>query len=53
MEAFDDMWRRDADGGDEESSTFGYGDGDELVKLAVGVIMVGLACCASDFGESL
>ena len=51
MKALDSARGWDADGGDEELGAGGYGDFDEVVELAVGVVVVGLAGGAADLGE--
>lgn len=46
------MWRRDSDGADEQLCALLDGDGDQLVQLAVGVIVVGFARAVADLRES-
>lgn len=51
VQAVDDGLGRDADGADEEAGAALDGDVDELVQLAVGVVVVGLAGAAADLGQ--
>jgi len=51
VQAGNDVWGWDANGGDEEFGARVDGDGDEVVELAVGVVVVGLAGGAADLGE--
>lgn len=45
------MWWWDADGRDEDLGAAVYGYRDEVVELAVGVVVVCLAGGAADLGE--
>ena len=46
------MWWRDSDSADEQLCALLDRDGDQLVQLAVGVVVVGLARAVADLGES-
>lgn len=51
VELVDNPLRGNTDGGDEELSTLGNGDVDELAELALGVVVVGSASTLADLGE--
>lgn len=51
VETVDDVLGRDTDGTDEELGTLLNDDGDELVELALGVVVVGLTSGATDLGK--
>jgi hypothetical protein len=51
VETLDGAFGRDAHGGDEDLGAVFDGDFDEFVKLAVGVVVVGLACGTADLGK--
>ena len=51
METLDGARGRDADGRNEDLCAVTDGDLDELVELAVGVVVVGLASAAADLWE--
>ena len=51
MQAFNDMWWWDADGGNEYLGAGVDGHGYEVVELAVRVVVVCLAGAAADLGE--
>jgi hypothetical protein len=51
VEAFDRVRGRDANGGDEDFGAVTDGDFDELVELAVGVVVVGFAGGAANLRE--
>lgn len=51
MEAFDRAFGGHADGGDEDLGAVLDRDFDELVELAVGVVVVGFAGAATDLRE--
>ena len=51
VEALDYMGWGDADGGDEDLCAGVDGYGDEVVELAVGVVVICLASGAADLGQ--
>lgn len=51
METFDGAGWGYTDGGHEDFSSVADGHFDELVEVAVGVVVVGFACGAADLGE--